>query len=59
WSVFAEGNYIWTEDDAAHDYVTPAGIPSETINNRQRIITALVGVNYKFHWDNGPLVAKY
>jgi outer membrane immunogenic protein len=59
WSVFAEGNYIWTTDDAAHDYVTPAGIPNEVINDRQRIITALVGVNYKFHWDTGPVVAKY
>jgi outer membrane immunogenic protein len=59
WSVFAEANYIWTEDDAAHDYVTPAGVPSEVINDRQRIITALVGINYKFHWDNGPVVAKY
>jgi outer membrane immunogenic protein len=59
WSVFVEGNYIWTEDDAAHDYVTPAGVPNEVINNRQRIITGLVGVNYKFHWDNGPVVAKY
>jgi outer membrane immunogenic protein len=59
WSVFAEANYIWTEDDAAHDYVTPAGVPSEVINDRQRIITALLGINYRFHWDNGPVVAKY
>jgi outer membrane immunogenic protein len=59
WSVFAEGNYIWTMDDQAHDYATPAGLPVEVINNRQRIIMGLVGVNYKFHWDNGPVVAKY
>jgi outer membrane immunogenic protein len=59
WSVFVEGNYIWTEDSSAHDYITPAGIPNEVINNRPRIITGLVGVNYKFHWDNGPVVAKY
>ncbi len=60
WSVFVEGNYIWMEDnDAAHDYVTPAGVPNEVINNRQRILTGLVGVNYKFHWGNGPVVAKY
>jgi hypothetical protein len=39
---------------AAHDYV-PGG---EVINNRQRILSAMVGVNYKFHWD-GPVVAKY
>jgi outer membrane immunogenic protein len=59
WSVFAEANYVWTEDDsAAHDYKSPAGTPIEVINDRQRIISATVGVNYKFHWD-GPVVAKY
>lgn len=59
WSVFAEANYVWTEDDsAAHDYKSPAGVPIEVINDRQRIIAAMVGVNYKFHWD-GPVVAKY
>jgi hypothetical protein len=30
----------------------------EAANDRQRLITALVGVNYKIHWD-GPVVAKY
>jgi outer membrane immunogenic protein len=60
WSVFAEGSYYWAEsDDAAHDYVSPSGLPVETINSRPRIITGLVGVNYKFHWDSGPVVAKY
>jgi len=59
WSVFAEANYVWTEDDtAAHDYKSPGGVPLEVINDRQRIISAMVGVNYKFHWD-GPVVAKY
>jgi outer membrane immunogenic protein len=28
------------------------------LNVSQRAQTALVGVNYKFHWD-GPVVAKY
>ncbi len=60
WSVFAEASYYWAEaDDAAHDYLSPAGVPLETINSRPRIATGLVGVNYKFHWDNGPVVAKY
>ena len=59
WSVFAEANYVWTEDDsAAHEYVPPGGLPTDVINDRQRIISAMVGVNYKFHWD-GPVVAKY
>jgi outer membrane immunogenic protein len=59
WSVFGEANYVWTEDDsAAHDYYSPAGTPVQVINDRQRIIAAMVGVNYKFHWD-GPVVAKY
>ena len=60
WSVFVEGNYYWAEaDDAAHDYNSPGGVPIETINSRPRIATGIVGVNYKFHWDNGPVVAKY
>jgi outer membrane immunogenic protein len=64
WSVFAEANFIWSEDDnAAHDFrpspAALAGNPGEVINDRQRTLTALVGVNYKFHWDNGPVVAKY
>jgi outer membrane immunogenic protein len=60
WSVFVEGNYYWAEaDDSAHTYVSPAGLPLETINSRPRIATGLVGVNYKFNWDNGPVVAKY
>ena len=63
WSVFAEANFIWSEDDnAAHDFrpspAALAGNPGEVINDRQRIISAMVGVNYKFHWD-GPVVAKY
>jgi outer membrane immunogenic protein len=60
WSVFAEWNYMWIEDDAAQHFAAAPGlIPTgETINTRQRAQTALVGVNYKFHWD-GPVVAKY
>jgi outer membrane immunogenic protein len=59
WSVFVEGSYIWNEDDsAAHDYATPAGVPIEVINNRQRIIMGLAGINYRFNWG-GPVVAKY
>jgi len=61
WSVFAEWNYIWTEDDSAHDFRAAPGLfpPGEVINIRQRAQTALIGLNYKFHWDNGPVVAKY
>lgn len=60
WSVFAEWNYMWIEDDAAQHFVAVPGLvpPGETLNTRQRAQTALVGVNYKFHWD-GPVVAKY
>jgi outer membrane immunogenic protein len=62
WSFFAEANYVWSEaDDAAHDWRPPAGLvgnPGEVINDRQRVITALVGINYKFNWDT-PVVAKY
>jgi outer membrane immunogenic protein len=62
WSVFVEANYVWSEaDDAAHDWRPPIGIanPGEVINERQRILSALVGINYKFNWDSGPVVAKY
>jgi opacity protein-like surface antigen len=58
WSVFAEWNYIWIEDDAAQHFTPSPGLVGETLNTRQRAQTALVGVNYKFHWD-GPVVAKY
>jgi outer membrane immunogenic protein len=58
WSVFAEWNYMWIEDDAAHHFTPTPGFVGEVINTRQRAQTALVGVNYKFHWD-GPVVAKY
>ena len=58
WSVFAEWNYMWIEDDAAQHFTPSPGLVGETLNTRQRAQTALVGVNYKFHWD-GPVVAKY
>jgi outer membrane immunogenic protein len=58
WSVFAEYNYAWTEEDFAHQFTTPAGLPAEVLNVRPRVQTALIGVNYKFHWDS-PVVAKY
>jgi hypothetical protein len=38
--------------------LTPAGLPSEVINDRQWILSAMVGVNHKIHWD-GPVVAKF
>lgn len=60
WSVFAEYNDLWIEDDAAQHFAAAPGLlpPGEVINTRQRAQTALVGVNYKFHWD-GSVVAKY
>jgi outer membrane immunogenic protein len=58
WSVFGEWNYIWIEDDAAQHFTPSPGFVGETLSTRQRAMTALVGVNYKFHWD-GPVVAKY
>jgi outer membrane immunogenic protein len=32
--------------------------PGEVLNVKQTAQTALVGVNYKFHWG-APVVAKY
>lgn len=58
WSVFAEYNYMWFLDDTATRMTPNPGFVGEVINVRQRAQTALLGVNYKFHWD-GPVVAKY
>jgi outer membrane immunogenic protein len=53
WSVFAEWNYIFFEDDYAQHFTGVAGAvpPGETILTRQRVQTVLLGVNYKFHWE--------
>jgi outer membrane immunogenic protein len=58
WSVFAEYNYMWFLDDTATHMNSNPGFIGETLQVNQRAQTALVGVNYKFHWD-GPVVAKY
>jgi outer membrane immunogenic protein len=58
WSVYAEYNYMWFLDDTATHLNPSPGFVGEVINVRQKAQTALVGVNYKFHWD-GPIVAKY
>jgi outer membrane immunogenic protein len=60
WSVFAEYNYMWIEDASAQHFTGTPGVvpPGEVLNMKQTVQTALVGVNYKFHWD-GPVVAKY
>jgi outer membrane immunogenic protein len=58
WSVFAEYDYIWTEEDFAQHFTPVTGQVGEVLNVRPRVQTALIGVNYKFHWD-GPVVAKY
>jgi outer membrane immunogenic protein len=58
WSVFAEYNYMWFLDDTATQFTPTPGNVGEVINVRQKAQTALVGVNYKFHWD-GPVVAKH
>jgi len=58
WSVFAEYNYMWFQDDNAQAYTLAGGGAGEVINSQQRVQTVLMGVNYKLHWD-GPVVAKY
>lgn len=60
WSVFAEYNYMWIEDTSGQHFTSAPGVfpPGEVLNMKQTAQTALVGVNYKFHWD-GPVVAKY
>ena len=60
WSVFVEYNYMWIEDMSGQHFTAAPGLlpPGEVLNVKQTAQTALVGVNYKFHWD-GPVVAKY
>ena len=59
WSVFAEYNYIWIEDQSGQHFNAVPGLLGETLNVKPIVQTAMVGVNYKFHWDGGPVVAKY
>jgi outer membrane immunogenic protein len=61
WSVFAEYNYMWIEDTSGQHFNAAPGLfpPGEVLSVKQVVQTALVGVNYKFHWDNAPVVAKY
>jgi outer membrane immunogenic protein len=58
WSVFAEYNYMWIEDVSGQHFNPTPGFVGEVLNVKQTVQTALVGVNYKFHWD-APIVAKY
>jgi outer membrane immunogenic protein len=58
WSVFAEWDYMWTEDDYSQHFTPAPGQVGETINARPHVQTVLVGLNYKFHWES-PVVAKY
>src|ERR1700756_3495723 len=60
WSVFAEYNYMWIEDTSGQHFTSAPGVfpPGEVLNVKQTAQTALVGVNYKFHWG-APVVAKY
>ena len=58
WSVFAEYDYYWIEDAAGKQFNPAAGFVGQVLTVKQTAQTALVGVNYHFHWD-GPVVAKY
>ncbi len=60
WSVFVEYNYMWIEDTSGQHFTAAPGLlpPGEVLSVKQTAQTALIGVNYKFHWD-GPVVAKY
>ncbi len=61
WSVFAEWNYMWIEDISGQHFTSAPGVspPGEVLNVKQTAQTVRVGVNYKFHWDGAPVVAKY
>jgi outer membrane immunogenic protein len=53
WSVFAEYNYMWIEDTSGQHFNAAPGLvpPGEILSVKQTAQTALVGVNYKFHWN--------
>ncbi|MGO8911993.1 MAG: outer membrane protein [Bradyrhizobium sp.] len=53
WSVFAEYSYMWIEDTSGQHFTAAPGLlqPGEVLNVKQTAQTALVGVNYKFHWN--------
>jgi outer membrane immunogenic protein len=61
WSVFAEWDYYWIEDQSGQHFVAAPGLfpPGETLNVKPVSQTVLVGVNYKFNWDSPAVVAKY
>ena len=59
WSVFADYSYMWIEDMSGQHFTPIAGAVGEVLNVKPVVQTFLVGINYKFHWDNGPVVAKY
>jgi len=58
WSVFAEYAYYWIEDSAGKQFNPAPGFAGQVLTVKQTAQTAMVGVNYHFHWD-GPVVAKY
>jgi outer membrane immunogenic protein len=58
WSVFAEWNYMWIEDQSGQHFNPAPGGVGEVLQVKQVAQTFLVGVNYKFHLDS-PIVAKY
>jgi outer membrane immunogenic protein len=60
WSVFGEYNYMDFGRKTVGFTTGPlaVGIPS-TVSTRLEIQQALVGVNYKFNWGGGPVVARY
>jgi outer membrane immunogenic protein len=53
WSVFVEYNYMWIEDTSGQHFNSTPGLlpPGEVVSVKQTAQTALVGVNYKFHWN--------
>jgi outer membrane immunogenic protein len=51
WSVFVEYNYMWIEDLSGQHFTPAPGSVGETLNVKQTAQTALIGVNYKFHWN--------
>lgn len=60
WTAFAEYNYYNFQDKGIFAQVNgPPNVNGQTLRNELEMHTATVGVNYRFNWGGGGVVARY
>jgi outer membrane immunogenic protein len=60
WSVFGEFNYMDFGRKNVNFVAGPGTVGApDVIRTRLTVETGLIGVNYKFNWFGGPVVARY